>query len=34
MATQCGFNNIEHFNRLFKKKFSKTPGQYRKELLL
>ena len=34
IATQCGFNNIEHFNRLFKKKFSKTPGQYRKELLL
>ena len=30
IATQCGFNNIEHFNRLFKKKFSKTPGQYRK----
>ena len=34
IATQCGFNNIEHFNRLFKKKFSKTPGQYRKEFFM
>lgn len=26
-----GFNNVEHFNRLFKKIYQKTPGQYRKE---
>lgn len=25
-----GFNNIEHFNRLFKKIYQTTPGQYRK----
>lgn len=33
ISEQCGFNNIEHFNRLFKKKFKQTPGQYRKEYL-
>ena len=26
-----GFNNVEHFNRLFKKIYASTPGQYRKE---
>lgn len=26
-----GFNNVEHFNRLFKKIYNITPGQYRKE---
>lgn len=26
-----GFNNVEHFNRLFKKIYKITPGQYRKE---
>ena len=26
-----GFNSIEHFNRLFKKIYHTTPGQYRKE---
>lgn len=31
IAEQCGFNNIEHFNRFFKKKFGQTPGQYRKQ---
>lgn len=25
-----GFNNVEHFNRLFKKIYNMTPGQYRK----
>jgi AraC-like DNA-binding protein/mannose-6-phosphate isomerase-like protein (cupin superfamily) len=25
-----GFNNVEHFNRLFKKIYQQTPGEYRK----
>lgn len=30
IAESTGFNNIEHFNRLFKKRFDMTPGVYRK----
>lgn len=31
VGTLVGFNNVEHFNRLFKKIYHITPGQYRKE---
>ncbi len=30
IAYDSGFESIEHFNRLFKKRFLITPGQYRK----
>lgn len=29
----CGFNNISYFNRLFKKKYSMSPRQFKKTLL-
>lgn len=29
IAEENGFNNIEHFNRLFKKRFKITPNEYR-----
>ena len=31
VAQQCGFDNISYFNRLFRKKYRGTPGEYRKE---
>ncbi len=30
VATQTGFENLSYFNRIFKRKYAKTPGQYRK----
>ncbi|MEG1292554.1 MAG: AraC family transcriptional regulator, partial [Lachnospiraceae bacterium] len=29
IADSVGYQNVEHFNRLFKKKYSMTPVQYR-----
>ncbi|MCR5092364.1 MAG: 2-isopropylmalate synthase [Lachnospiraceae bacterium] len=29
VAEACGYQNVEHFNRLFKKRFGMTPIQYR-----
>lgn len=31
ISEQAGFESVEHFNRLFKKHFEMTPGQYRKK---
>ncbi len=31
IATQVGYENVEHFNRLFKKCYGLTPVQYRKQ---
>lgn len=31
VAVKCGFSNLSYFNRLFKKKFTVTPRQYRKQ---
>lgn len=33
IALDCGFGNLSYFNRLFKRKYDKTPSQYRKSLL-
>ncbi len=30
IATEVGYENVEHFNRLFKKSYNMTPVQYRK----
>ncbi len=30
IATDCGFDNLSYFNRLFKKKYGQTPSIYRK----
>ena len=30
VAQRCGFDNISYFNRLFRRKYRKTPGEYRK----
>ncbi len=30
ISSDIGFQNVEHFNRLFKKRFEITPGMYRK----
>ena len=30
IATEVGYENVEHFNRLFKKSYGMTPVQYRK----
>ena len=30
IAVQTGFDNLSYFNRLFKRKYSQTPNQYRK----
>lgn len=30
IAAQTGFDNLSYFNRLFKRKYSQTPNQYRK----
>ncbi len=29
IATQCGFNNVTYFNRIFKQRFAITPREYR-----
>ena len=29
IALKCGFENLSYFNRLFRRKFGVTPGQYR-----
>lgn len=34
IAMDSGFNSVSNFNELFKKKFGKTPSQFRKEELL
>ncbi len=31
ISALVGFQNVEHFNRLFKKRYQKTPGQFRKD---
>ena len=30
IAAEVGYENVEHFNRLFKKTYNITPVQYRK----
>ena len=30
IAAEVGYENVEHFNRLFKKSYDMTPVQYRK----
>lgn len=30
ISDRVGYNNVEHFNHIFKKKFGKTPSEYRK----
>ncbi|CUX30712.1 helix-turn-helix transcriptional regulator [Clostridium sp. C105KSO13] len=30
IASQTGFDNLSYFNRLFRRKYAQTPGQYRK----
>ena len=30
IAQQTGFNNVTYFNRLFKKRFGKSPSEFRK----
>ena len=31
IALSCGYENLSYFNRLFRRKFGVTPGQYRGE---
>ena len=31
IAAEVGYENVEHFNRLFKKSYGMTPIQYRKQ---
>lgn len=31
IAAEAGFENLSHFNRLFKKRFGVTPREYRRE---
>lgn len=30
IASECGFDNLSYFNRIFKKKYGITPSSYRK----
>lgn len=32
ISEKAGFNNLSNFNRLFKKKYRKTPGEFRKDI--
>ena len=32
VAAEVGYENVEHFNRLFKKDYGMTPVQYRKQV--
>ena len=32
IAAEVGYENVEHFNRLFKKSYGMTPVQYRKQV--
>ena len=31
IARDCGFDNLSYFNRLFRRDYGMTPGEYRKE---
>ena len=31
IAAEVGYENVEHFNRLFRKSYGMTPVQYRKQ---
>ena len=31
IAVTVGYENVEHFNRLFKKMYNMTPSQYQRE---
>ena len=33
ISEQAGFDNLSNFNRLFKKRFDMTPGQFRRQKL-
>ena len=33
IALSCGYENLSYFNRSFKKKYKKTPGEYRRGVL-
>ncbi|MCC8024821.1 MAG: AraC family transcriptional regulator [Clostridium sp.] len=32
IAQRCGFDNLSYFNRMFRRKYSLSPGEYRKEM--
>ena len=32
IAEKVGYQNVEHFSRIFKKLLGKTPGEYRNEI--
>ena len=34
IAAEVGYENVEHFNRLFKKSYGITPIQYRKQQII
>ncbi len=34
ISTECGFDTISHFNKVFKKIAGRTPSQYKKQVLL
>ena len=31
IASECGFENLSYFNRMFKKKYGMTPREYRQK---
>ena len=33
VAMEAGFNNLSHFNHIFKEKFESTPSAFRKSVL-